>query len=129
MKIYRLAGVIALGLISSGCASVVEGTSQTIAVNTTPAGASCTLNRQPEGVIGQIPNTPGSALIKKTKYDITIKCNKAGYQEATATDKSGSAGAGPTPFQAEKYFTTFASSTAGSMSPTTITTASTTRLT
>jgi hypothetical protein len=32
-------------------------------------------------------------LIEKTKYDILIKCNKEGFQEATYMNKSGAAGA------------------------------------
>jgi hypothetical protein len=76
----------------SGCSSVIEGTSQEIVVNTNPAGANCSLDRQ--GVsIARINPTPGAATIKKTKYDITIVCKKDGYQDATYMNKSGSAGA------------------------------------
>jgi hypothetical protein len=93
MKIYQLAGLIALGASLSGCASVIEGTSQLITVNTNPAGAVCNLERMPDGVIGQISSTPAGVTIRKTKYDITIKCNKPGYQEATYLNHSGAAGA------------------------------------
>jgi hypothetical protein len=47
----------------------------------------------PEGVIGHVTGTPAAVTIRKTKYDITIKCNKAGYQEATYLNHSGAAGA------------------------------------
>jgi len=43
--------------------------------------------------IGTVSPTPGGILIEKTKYDIIIKCNKDGYQEATYFNKSGSAAA------------------------------------
>src|SRR5579872_4330838 len=92
MKIRAAAAFAALGVALSGCASVIEGTSQIITVNTNPAGASCTLNRNPEGVIGQL-TAPAGVTIKKTKYDITIKCNAPGYQEATYLNHSGAAGA------------------------------------
>jgi hypothetical protein len=80
----------ALGL--SACASIVEGTSQAIMVNTNPSGADCTLNR--EGVaIARVSPTPGSVTIKKTKYDMSILCSKAGYQDTTFMLHSGEAGA------------------------------------
>ena len=93
MKIHHWVGLVAIGLTTSGCASVIEGTSQLVTVNTNPAGATCTLNRQPDGVIAQIASTPAGVTIKKTKYDITIKRNKPGFQEATHLDHSGAAGA------------------------------------
>jgi hypothetical protein len=84
--------ILALLIVMSGCSSVIEGTSQEIVVNTNPAGANCSLDRQ--GVsIARINPTPGAATIKKTKYDITIVCKKDGYQDATYMNKSGSAGA------------------------------------
>ncbi len=76
----------------SGCSSIVEGTSQQIHVNTDPTGANCALKRQ-NIVIAQINPTPGAAKIEKTKYDITIVCDKDGYQEATYLNKSGAAAA------------------------------------
>src|SRR4051812_22968900 len=73
MKVNSMTGLLALGLALSGCASVIEGTNQVITVNTNPDGATCTLNRMPEGVIGEIKNTPAGVTIRKTKYDITVK--------------------------------------------------------
>jgi hypothetical protein len=93
MKITLLAAVATAAIGLSGCASVIEGTSQIITVNTNPSGADCSLNRMPEGVIGRVTETPAGVTIRKTKYDITIKCNKAGYQEATYLNHSGAAGA------------------------------------
>ena len=67
----------------SGCASIIEGTSQTLTINTNPQSADCTLWR--EGLaIGQV-RTPGGVVVEKTKHDIELKCTKQGYQEATAT--------------------------------------------
>jgi hypothetical protein len=81
-----------LALTLTGCSSVIEGRSQEIMVNTTPAGASCTLLRHDE-TLGTINPTPGSLYIEKTKYDITITCNKKGYETATYLNHSGVAGA------------------------------------
>jgi hypothetical protein len=87
-KGYALLGLLLLG----ACSSVVEGTSQEIMVNTNPAGAKCSLNREGQS-IARIDPTPGAATITKTKYDITVVCNKDGYQEATYLNHSGAAGA------------------------------------
>jgi hypothetical protein len=75
-----------------GCSSVIEGTSQEILVNTNPAGANCEFLRE-GNVIARVQQTPGGVTIKKTKYDITLKCSKPGYQEATYLNHSGAAGA------------------------------------
>ena len=88
---FRFCAAVCLCLISA-CSSIIEGTSQEITVNTNPPGADCSLNRQ--GIsIAHVNPTPGAATIKKTKYDITIVCNKKGYEEATYLNHSGSAGA------------------------------------
>lgn len=86
--------MIGLACLSSlsACSSVIEGTSQEIMVNTNPSGAECSLERQ--GIsIARIDPTPGAATIKKTKYDMIIRCYKEGYQEASYMNHSGSAGA------------------------------------
>lgn len=86
-KIIALLALVA----ATGCSSVIEGTSQEIMVNTNPAGAACKLERE-GAVIANIPETPAATTIKKTKHDITIRCNKPGYEEATYLNHSGAAG-------------------------------------
>jgi len=81
-----------LVLCLSGCASIIDGRSENIMVNTNPAGASCSFTRNSES-LGTISPTPGSLYIDKTKYDIVIKCSKPGYDDATYINKSGSDGA------------------------------------
>ena len=77
-------------LLLCGCSSIIEGRSQEIVINTNPAGANCTLLRN-GSPIGTVSPTPSAVLIEKTKYDILIKCNKDGFQEATYMNKSGAA--------------------------------------
>jgi hypothetical protein len=84
--------LLAAVLPCAACSSIIEGTSQEIMVNTNPAGANCTLMRQSEA-IASVVSTPGTALIKKTKYDITILCNKPGFLQASYLNHSGAAGA------------------------------------
>ncbi len=91
MILRPVTGFIVLALFA-GCSSIVEGRHQSITINTNPAKADCVLNRQ--GVpIGEISSTPGSVLIEKTKHDITIVCNKQGYETATYLNHSGAAAA------------------------------------
>lgn len=72
----------------SACASLVgEGSSQNIAIMTNPSAATCVLTRNGE-TIGKV-ETPGNIMVKRRKYDITIKCNKPGYAEAEFLNQSG----------------------------------------
>ena len=75
-----------------GCSTVIEGRSQEITINTTPAGASCVLNRE-GSPIATIAPTPGSVTIGKTKYDIEVVCDLDGYQKTAYIDESGTAAA------------------------------------
>lgn len=87
----HLMAMAGVGILSA-CSSIIEGSTQEITINTNPAGANCSVERQ--GVsIGRVDPTPGSVTIKKTKYDITVRCVKSGYQEATFLNHSGAAGA------------------------------------
>jgi hypothetical protein len=79
-------------LVLTGCSTIIEGRSQSIAVNTDPVGATCKFARNGSS-LGSVQSTPGSLLIEKTKYDITVTCDKEGYDTATQIDHSGSAGA------------------------------------
>ena len=74
------------------CSTIIEGTTQEIAANTNPSAATCGFYRQGTK-IAEVQSTPGSALIKKTKYDMTVLCLKDGYQQATYLNHSGTAGA------------------------------------
>jgi hypothetical protein len=90
MRDILIVGALALSL--GGCATIINGPSQEVTVNTNPSGADCALDRHGE-TIARVNPTPASATIDKTKYDITVVCRKAGFQEATYVDKSGIAGA------------------------------------
>lgn len=79
-------------LMLAGCSSIIEGNTQQIAVNTNPSHASCQFIRN--GLtIASFTDTPTSVVIEKTKYDILVKCQKRGYQEATYFNHSGAASA------------------------------------
>lgn len=67
--------VVALG----ACSSIVEGTTQNVTVMSDPSGAKCTLNR-PEGMVGVVHPTPGSVVVSKSKHNVSVMCEKEGYQ-------------------------------------------------
>lgn len=81
MKYASVAAVAAFGIILSGCASIVEGTTQSVAVTTPPAdGAKCTLVSS-EGTWYVM--SPGNAQVHKTKNNLNVTCKKDGYQDAS----------------------------------------------
>lgn len=88
MNSYRALTIAGILLSLGGCSSIVQGTDQEIAVNTNPSGATCNLERE-GNQIGAVLNTPGVATVSKTKHDITITCEKEGYQTATYLNDSG----------------------------------------
>ena len=87
---YLIAGLSCIAV--TACSSVIEGTSQEIAINTNPSGADCSFERQGLS-IARINSTPGAATIKKSKYAINIICHKMGYKDASFMNSSDSAGA------------------------------------
>lgn len=82
--------LLGAGLLA-GCSSIVEGTSQQIMVNANPPGAECGLYR--EGMRIATVQSPGIALVQKTKHPIWVVCVKPGYEQATYFNRSGAAGA------------------------------------
>jgi hypothetical protein len=78
MKIQTIAAVAALGVALSGCATIVDGTTQAMSVTTTPVqGAACTLTNS-EGT--WYLTSPASVQVHKTKNDLNISCTKDGFQ-------------------------------------------------
>lgn len=75
----------------SGCASIVEGTSQTIHVNVTPQSASCEAFRGGSR-IGIYDPVSQNMTISKSRNDMTVKCAAPGYRER-AVDFASSASA------------------------------------
>ena len=88
MALSRTLVLLACPALASGCASLIEGTSQQISVSTTPSGAYCLILRN-GNTIATVPSTPGAVTIEKTRDDLVIVCNKRGYSSATFVNKSG----------------------------------------
>lgn len=83
MKIRLILLALALAPFATGCASVVEGTTQQIAIATNPEiGADCTgSNSKGQWSV----TTPGTITVKKsTTTVLTIHCSKPGWEDATS---------------------------------------------
>ena len=74
--------LLSLALLTSGCATLTKGGSQTVTVDTDPSGAMCTLARDAK-TLAVINPTPGSVPVEKARGTIAVACTKQGYLEAS----------------------------------------------
>lgn len=91
MKILTVGSLALLVALSSGCATITSGTSQTIAVETEKnnlpvTGANCRIVTS-KGVWNLV--TPATFEISKSSDDAKISCEKAGEPSGVAVAKSG----------------------------------------
>ena len=71
-----LAAVLPLG----GCLTLSDGTSQAVAVTSTPPGAECQVASG--GVAYGAVTTPGTVRLARTSHNVEIACARAGYLAA-----------------------------------------------
>jgi hypothetical protein len=75
---YVLAGVAVAAL--AGCATIVHGTTQTVAINTPGVpGAICTLTSNSVGT--QTVTTPGVVTLSKGSSSVAVRCSKECYND------------------------------------------------
>ncbi len=96
MHIHKFAAVAAVLCASglAGCATIVQGTTESVSVATTPEqGAQCSLKNS-EGT--WFVTTPGSTTVHKTKHDLVVSCKKDGFPggETLARSRFGGTTAG-----------------------------------
>ena len=72
-----------LVLLLSSCASITQGTSQTVSFNLEPASTKCTATRDGDGQIGTITSTNSDLTVSKSKRDIMVKCSAPGFKSST----------------------------------------------
>jgi len=65
-------------LTLSACASITEGSTQQIAVRSTPPHAACELVRDGK-TLTTIESAPATVTVEKSSSDITVTCRKPGY--------------------------------------------------
>src|SRR5690349_7231555 len=74
MNMRKAMGLLAV-LVLPGCASIVTGTSHTMAVASEPAGATCKIDRAGE-TIGYVNQTPSTIGFSKSSKEILVSCDK-----------------------------------------------------
>ena len=82
MNHHAIAGLLVLAALLSGCATIVEGGSQNVTVETSPPGATCAVDRMGQR-LGMVAPTPGTVRIDKSKNDLAITCTKDGFRPAS----------------------------------------------
>src|SRR5687768_15724239 len=88
MSFFRFISVPVVGLLLSGCSTILEGTSQEIAIASSPPGANCVGDRVGERVIA-VAQTPQTVTVRKTKENILLTCSLAGHHQSTQYLNSG----------------------------------------
>jgi hypothetical protein len=93
-KLHALSHLAVITLVcglSSGCASIVDGSTQSVSVDTpSVTGATCSLtNNKGEWYIN---STPGSVSVHRSYENLVVVCQKPGYDTATDNVKSSTKG-------------------------------------
>lgn len=84
-----LFGLLALG----GCATVLDGTSQSMRVNSSPRSAVCEATRQGE-VLGSTSAVSPVMQLTKSRHDVVLTCSAPGYETASAVIPSSASSNG-----------------------------------
>ena len=93
MNNLRVISTTALALSLLGCASIVEGTDQSIFVNLSPDTATCEVMRE-STPIASVSKNNKSIHVSKSKNDLIFLCKAAGYADKTINVVSSASGWG-----------------------------------
>lgn len=76
------APIIAVCVLLSGCASIVEGTTQELYVSVTPDNANCVANQK--GIYaGRYDPKSMTMMIPKSRNPLEVRCAAPGYKDKT----------------------------------------------
>ena len=78
----QLLGILVLGLVLTGCASTMSGNQQPVTLSSNVTGASCILTNEKGSWSLQ---TPGSAVVTNSRENLSVRCEKSGYQSAVVS--------------------------------------------
>lgn len=76
----RPMALIAL-LFLPACATITQGSTDTVTVDTRPPGAVCTITQNGQ-TVAVINPTPGSMVVPKSKNDLAVDCEKDGFNRS-----------------------------------------------
>ena len=94
MKITTLLLAAAVSVLSTGCATITQGTGQMLMFNLDPKETRCILSRVGDGEIGSVSYSNNTLTVNKDKDDIIVKCNAPGYNQKTMKIVSAASGGG-----------------------------------
>jgi hypothetical protein len=90
MKFHAMAALFC-AVTAGGCASIVKGTTQSVALNTPGVpGAQCTLVS--EGIGTKTVATPATLVLDKSQHNIAVTCKKECYQDGVGIISSSTEG-------------------------------------
>ena len=91
--LFRNTVLFLLGFIISGCATIVEGTDQSIAVNLSPEDATCGVYRE-GALLDTISKDHRFLNLSKSKHDLIIICEAPNHHDQTIEMESSASGWG-----------------------------------
>lgn len=82
MKKSSLLLVLGASILTTGCASITDGTSQTLLFNLTPSDTRCTVARD-GNELGSVTGSQNTITVSKGAKDIIVNCTATGYASKT----------------------------------------------
>lgn len=95
-KMLRIFVTATFVMMIASCASITQGTSQTLTFNLEPRDINCQVTRDGDGTIGSVTYQNSSLTISKDKDDILVSCKAEGYKPKVVKIVSSASAAGVT---------------------------------
>lgn len=80
--LHALTPVTALFAVLSGCASISDGTTQTVVFNLTPKEARCLVSRE-GSPLGSVNGRQNTLTLDKGAKDVIVQCSADGHEPVT----------------------------------------------
>ena len=94
MRIINKMSLATALIVLSGCASITQGTSQTILFNLEPKDINCAATRDGDGQLGTLSSANSTLSVSKDKDDIVVSCKAAGHKPKSIRLTSSTQAAG-----------------------------------